>query len=703
MHKAIGIAITIIIALLISTLGYFALNGGIPNSASLVSVSQVNLQPGGTLQGSYLLHTYWDVVLTANSYQNLALTQVNFGPDNNSQLSGNNLNGQTVTPSTQLYVTINPLKPYLTTPISEDQLKYSPNANGIGDPISEVNCVSSCTSQGTASTVPSESLTYYYPTTGIWSYHYPINITVSAVGGPNPFTQSRVIDVENTPSITFTNPANSAQTLQITNLGNLEGALSQPNPGTSTVFFQGTNNGVSEWYGFYDALSAIESSFPQYWYGSSTSFTQLNGQSTPNTNFWPNGKCDSTVHPGWEQSVTYNPYMGQINNPSYFYTPISPPIAGTISPINTTKTIYTENTGRSGFQINEQTTFCTNQAGPVGTQLPTSLVDWLGWSGVKQFNFNPYASPNSGTINSTMLVIPAPTSAWTTGTIATPEMQLLVSSELVNTIVYQVNNAQFKINSITSTQNSIQAGASTTVTLSIQNTASYTGTATVSYYDALSKFSVNPPTTSLTLGAGASGQVQFTLTGLATTSATQDTIHFYVQNDAYQITDSKSIQLTDTPQFTGGNPNFVITNINAPKSISVGGQGTLSISIQNLGGSGSALIQTTSETPSVATVAPQNYTQAIGSGVTSTVSLTIVGISANNGTQTATFDITILGGVQPVTTKISVQITPSGSVPCQFTNSCPPNGSNNYDLIYAGIAVAMVAIVGVSIYLYRRQ
>ena len=221
------VAVGFVIAILVVTLFLSGIipSFHLPQKTQLISVSQVNLEPGGSLQGKYVVNAYWNVLLTTNSYQNVALSQVNFGSQNASQLSGNTVNGQTVVPTSQVYVTIDPLQPYAALSLVERQTTFAPNANGVGNPVSIVNCAIECEAQGIKIAAQSQSLTYYIPdpNDASWTYHYPVQITVEKVG-PNPFTSTQTIDAATVSQVKFTNPNNSSETLTINTLGMFQGS-----------------------------------------------------------------------------------------------------------------------------------------------------------------------------------------------------------------------------------------------------------------------------------------------------------------------------------------------------------------------------------------------------------------------------------------------------------------------------------------------
>ena len=188
-----------------------------------------------------------------------------------------------------------------------------------------------------------------------------------------------------------------------------------------------------------------------------------------------------------------------------------------------------------------------------------SLTSYLGYAGYSQYSWSPYGLSNWGSINSTTLVENLPFSA--TNAVNYPTMQILISTSLVNTVIYQVNNVQFKFNSVTASSSSVESGAPITITAVVSNPSTYTGTATVTAADSLGLLDLSPISQSKTMAPGGTATMTFTVTGLHTTKSVTDTLDFSVQNNAFQITDTKAIQITVIPQPTAGSPNFQITKV----------------------------------------------------------------------------------------------------------------------------------------------
>ena len=688
---AVGLVISIlVIAILVSGIipGFH-----LPRKASLISVSNVNLQPGGQIQNSYVIHTYWDAVLTINSQQNVALAQVNFGPSNDSSLQGNQINGQTVKPTTQIYVTFNPLQPYITLSLLQRSTTFAPAATGFGN-VTTPGCNNNfCTTawNGEQISTQAQPLTYYTvnPNDAVWHYHYPVQITVQKAGGLNPFTITNVVDVEQTNSITIANPQNPSENLTINSLGNFKGSLSSP-PINNPIFYQANGN----WYGWNNGLQGI-SSYAQYWFGSSDNFGAANGEgiSSPDQSYWPGSQttysypnetssCPNTVHPGWGQVEGYTALIHPASQ-AYFYYPIGPQIATDQQSYSKSQVAYSWSAGGA-----------PNYDYTITQQCPgLSLNSWLGYAGYTQFQWNPYGLGNWGTVNSSMLVEDLPYSPSISGSVVIPTLQLLISSTLVNTIIYQINNATFSLSTPTLSSSSIQSGEPDTITTTVTNTGSVSGTPTIGASDSLGILDISPITTTGALNPGQSAKLEFTVSGLTVLTSTKDTINVWVSNDAGQITDSKSVSITVTPQPTAGQPDFVITNITAPSSLAAGSSHSVTITLENLGASGTAQLTVTSEEPLIADIVPTIYNQSIGSGTSVPISLTLTTGQLPKSSQTVTFDVAVTGGA---TSKFSVLITVGGGPPgATCPPSCGPGGIPILDYAIGGILIAAAVVIGV--------
>lgn len=644
------------------------------------------------------MNTAWDVVITANSWQSFtAVHTFNFGATNSSNLQNNQVQGQTVVPSSQIYFTIEPLQPYATVTLVPAQELYVSGATGYGNILPNNGVALNAQSISTSG----QSLTYYTPVSSVWHVYEPVEITIQKSGGDQPFSPITVIvNASQGGTYTFKNPQNSSQTLTITGLGNLAGDISLPSL-NDPVFFASNgspNINSQNFEGFNNGLNAI-AGFQNYWFGSSTNFAFSNGETMPqpDQNYWPGSSvptlsagstqnvtasCQATVHPGWQQEiVSALPYY-----PSglvYYYAPVQPQIG----PSSPQSTIYGElpNVQHPSYKTTTQT--C----------LGLGLTSWLTYDGVTQYNSNPYGLGNWGSINSTMLVENLPYSSL--DFVQTPELSFLIGTQLADTIIYQQNNAQFKITAAGTSQSTVQAGASTTITVSVEDASSFPGTATIQA-GVTAPVSVSPPSQSLNLSPGQTQSLTFTATGLQTTTENCQNVNFNAVNSIGQVTSSDSVGICVIPQPTGGNPDFVIVSVSPTGlQLSQGQSATLNLNLKNLGGSGSASITAISSAPGLVTVVQnQNQTFYLGSDSTGTANVAIYAATQPQKATSATITFTVQstgGGV--TSTTLTVEILPSsvcGSL-------CSTSGSTPY-LLYIIIGVVIVA-VGVSSYFILRK
>ncbi|MCL4518346.1 MAG: hypothetical protein M1587_04030, partial [Thaumarchaeota archaeon] len=587
----------------------------LPVKQQLISVSEVNLEPGGSMSNGYLINTFYDLNVAVDSLQNEAFLTI--GPQNSSFTA--TVNGQTVTPSSQIYVTLKPLQPYAVVSLKQVQIQWTQGAAGYGSPLS-LNS-NGPTIQGTANSTQPQTNYFYVPSEQYWTFHYPIQVTVTKAGGTDPFTQTVVFDAVKQNQITVSNPANHDENITIDQIGFYQGALSQI-PVGSPIFYNGgsrcallvaSETTPGNLCGFTNAQGAISSGYSQYWFGGVTQFGSSTGVSTQETQYY-DGSC---THPGWGQIQGYASGLFMHNSIGYLYYPVTPSLTSPANPYNITKSL--------GSVVGVSYSANTNQCQGL------DLTDWLYSSSnpaIQPYS-NPYSNVIGWNVTQSQLSIDLPYSELAPALI--PSMQILVSTSLANAVVSQVNNAQFKIENLQSYSSSVTSGGTTTVTMQIKDTSSFAGTATVSMSQSPDLFSLSPPSESLNLNAGQTGTVSFTTTALATSTQQKDSLIFYVSNDAGQVTDSQTLTLTDNPAPSLGTTSFSIVGVHAPSSIHVGTQSTVTLDIQSLGVAGTAYLSSASGDTQIAVVAPASYNQSMGTGNTVPVSFSLVGVALPQG------------------------------------------------------------------------
>ncbi len=660
-----------------------------------ISVSQVSLEPGGSVQNNYLVNTYWDVNLAVNSIQNLAFLKLNSQGANGTAFTGNVLNGESFAPSSQVYVTLTPEQPYATVALKQIQAQWSPAASGYGDQVTEpaTPCQNfGCYGASTNST--SAQIGYFFiPAQQYWTFHYPIAVTVTKVGGSDPFSQTETIDMVTQHSVTIADPSNLDENVTVNQIGFYAGDLSQV-PVGDPIFYQGGSK-CGGLCGFNNGQEAI-SQYANYWYGglSNTVFQNSAGLTSPDTSYY-NSAC---TNPGWGLTNVQQTDLGITTGNLYYYYPVAPSLT----------------TPNSGYYFS----YNLPGANPAGATYVKNyvcagqdLTDWLngqeGGSNPSVTTFsNPYGQSLPWQVSTQQLSINLPYSEFSS--LLIPSMQVLVSTSLADTVVYQVNGAQFQISSV-STSNSVVTGpGSATINVGIKNVGSYAGTPTISAVQSTGSFSISPPSQSIPSGIapGGSGNVTFSATGLDVQSSTKDSITFYVSNDAGQVTDSKSISLTENPAPTLGTQKFSLSGVNAPSSIAVGDQAAVTLEVQSVGAPGIAAISAISQDPQVLSINPINVNQSMGSGDTVPVGFTIVGVALPAGSQkqNVTLVFTVGNGSQNASQEHITVTVFQGSSVC-LTN-CPPSstvGGISYALIAIIAAVVAVAAIGAGYIIHKRR
>jgi len=239
---AVGLVIVILVVALFLS-GIFP-GFRLPQKAQLIAVSSVNIEPGGSVQNSYVVGTDWDIALTVNSFQNVAALEL--GPSNQTTCgSGTICSGQKIIPTSQVYITLTPGQPYVSVNLIPVQ-----EGNGFSNPIVPEVCGyggnltvdAGIPPYFTGTQICSSALNseFYIPASQFWTPHYPLTISVQVVGGPDPGSFSKTVDIVNLPSstVSISNPANADQNITINDLGSLLGNQWPTDVG-NLLFYQG--------------------------------------------------------------------------------------------------------------------------------------------------------------------------------------------------------------------------------------------------------------------------------------------------------------------------------------------------------------------------------------------------------------------------------------------------------------------------------
>jgi hypothetical protein len=675
---AFAIIVIIILGLLISgVIPGFKL----PRSSSLISISQVNLSQGGQAQGQYLVNTYWDVVYQVNSPQTAVLVLDGSCASSNcasTSLAGQ-FNGATVNATSQLYVTISPGQPIAWETLSSQNVNWAQPASGLEceNPFGIYNnCSVNVGAQGPLSV-------YTSGTGAVWHYYFPVTITVEKIGGKDPFQSiSKTIDAFSQSSVTMSNPNDPSENLTINGLGVNIGKEGLPDP--SVTAFQVSGSWVI--LGGYD-VSGISQGYNTYWYNGQQQFQTIGGESAPDQRY---------NSPGWEQlqeAFHEECLFGHclVNTNSYYYAPIAPSITNSPTGSSTSQS-YPLPSPVPGTSSSVTVTATTH--GGLG------LESWLEQN---YGTFSPYYdTPYDGRmwINSTSLQIDLPTSVFT------PSVQLLVSTQLVDTIINQQNNAQFKISNVVSTPSSIYDGETAQVTMDVTDTSSFGGTAIISSSGNNTAFGIEPSSQNVTLGAGQSKPVSFTVKASGVQQKVSEQLTFEAINGADQITDTKSLSIEALP--IPLNSSFFTVESICPTSsacsqtspivnITSGAQTTVFVTIFNAGNQGAAFISSSSGQTSFATIAPSSVNQTIGSDSSITVPFYITGVSTGSSAmKISVSNSTAFNDIQLFF--VSVNNAPIG---CE-TNCGPPPGGIPL-ILWIGIALIVVALVAGGVYYFKRR
>ncbi len=470
-----------------------------------VSISQVNLTQGGTAQGQYLVNTAWDIVLNVRVPQTVSLVLNGKCASSNcasTSLSGT-FNGAPVNATSQLYVTISPGQPIAWVQLSGQSGNWAqsasssdgcPTVTSPSEPLAW--CAVNAAAQGPINVFSGSD----------WSYRYPVTITVQKVGGGDAFTASQSIDVLSDHSVTITNPNDPSESVSLSGLGANIGAQAPPCGGGCVVSSFEANG---QWYAFATGPSSIFQEFNNYWYNGQQGVSQSYSSPDPSYN-----------SPGWQQLEVSPPPWWCIGCASggYWYVPIAPSIYGSQSSNSQSWTVAVSNFATV------PATFTTNAG--------QGLIPWLQ----SNYGFNPYLeNVGSGiSVNSTTLQVNLPTNVFQ------PTVQLLASTNLVDTVIYQQNNAQFKITGIQA-PSSLANGQTGTINVTLQDTSSFQGTAAIDWTQNPNYINLQPNSQEITLQAGQSGTVTFNVLGSCPQNPGTDTVTFSAINGVDQTTSSSSV------------------------------------------------------------------------------------------------------------------------------------------------------------------
>ena len=646
----------------------------LPGKASIISVSNVNISAGGSEQNSYLVGTDFNVALTVNSFQNVAALEL--GPSNSTFCGSSICSGQTVTPTSQIYITLTPQQPYVSVPLTPEQSgnEFSnpvvPGICGEGNPVTQHFGIGYTGTQVCTNPLEHE---FYLPANQFSTPHFPVTITVTRVG-TNPFTFSQQVDLAHLPAnqLLVSNPTDPAENITIVDLGALLGN-EWPTDVGNLLFYQGCNG----WCGFgtssSDAQLAV-GQYANYWFGGLPGSTGSSGYGVADTSYY-SSTCSTP--PGWGQVYAYTTSIGGVTGANYFYYPIQPSLTQPTSQANTTANLGSPFPGYSDYEV---TSSCHG----------LDLTDYLYKHSVSFYDAYNKTAQYTITPNDT-LKVPLP---WQDATsVATEAISILIPTTLANAIVYQVNNAQFKITSLSGAScSNIVAGGYGTITGTIKNVGNITGTPQLNYYGnslfTLGGLGLN------SLGPGQSESFSVTATGLNTLLTTKNTITFYVQNDAGQVTDSKQITCTDNPPAALGSSSFTIEGVSGPHSVSVNNQITLLVDVASQGATGTAYLSSSSENGQIAIVAPQVQNATIGGTNTEQFSFSVSGISAGN--TTVYFSVNN-GQGQSSTAQYNIAVGSS----CGIT--CVPTGGDTSLIEALGVSLVLIAVVVGAWYFHKEH
>lgn len=516
--------VVIIIAILVIASIVGIVSGVIPfhpTKATLISAGKVNLTYGGTEQGTYLVESQWALNYYVNGPQTavLVLGGTCSGQTNctSTQLSGT-YNGQPVSATKQLYITMTAGQPEAWVDLSGQVESYAQAATGLEceNPFGAYN---NCQVNAEA---PSPVTIYTSGSGASWSYDYPVTITVK--DGNGNLIGSKTIDVFHQESVTIADPSNPDDNVTINHLGaNIAG---EGLPSANVMLIESASGQLLLFGG--DAVQGVQQLYNNYWYGGNTQF------STPSPS-----PLAAYQQPGWKQAEVKSQISCAFGgcastSTEYYYYPIEPQLSGSFVGKSNSSTYQS-----AGFIIGTNNYYTVTDT----TYNGYGLTDYLQ-NRYQLFSYQGESLGNGMIINGTggktlQMVLPI--------NVFTPEIQLLVSTGIVQTVISQVDNAQFQITHITPSSSSLQDSQSGAISVTVKDTSSYQGTATIQVGQSSQALNIQPLQKQITLQAGQTGTVTFNTKGTGVSSPTTDTITFMVINGQGTVTDTKTTSVTVSP------------------------------------------------------------------------------------------------------------------------------------------------------------
>jgi len=389
---ALAAIAVVVVALLASNLRPF----------TLLSISQVYVEQTGGPVGTnptYWTNSFWIVTGLADMVESYVMF--------NSQVS--NMSGKDyigfnhLVPLGSIKVTIKPQAPYFTLPLTPESWTIYPETYGRWE-----NAIGQSGYTSEKTSVRSPTVWNYRPgASGSWTLHTPFDVTVEKLSGKNLFSSTQTIDVVGgTGTLIISNPSAPSEQLKVLDLGKLTTGLNPPSS-YSTIAILGDTAHAFAWdqtiekdvkydsanlnnlIGITDPSQLNVRSFGDYWFGSERT---VEGQ--------PKLQLYDSLRSGFYNT---QPSLGTVE---------SHPIAADL--------------------FNDVT-------GPNVTPSPgLSVFNWLRGRGHASVNLDNFGQGVSIDPTTNMLKVMAAYGS------AKGMYQLRISTELVDTIVYQEPNVACK-------------------------------------------------------------------------------------------------------------------------------------------------------------------------------------------------------------------------------------------------------------------
>ena len=507
-RRLIGFALFIVAV--IGIYFYLGLPGLPGKNLSLISVSQVSIQPGGSADSTgRWTGTYWIVTGTVDASESSVFYQLD---PSASGTSGN----QVINPKSTIQITLTPMQPYYQRQLTYHTIEVVSEVHpaeysymgGYSDPDTGAYYPGYSTwTEQQFNIVPQLDLGYYTFATSTWEQHTPFQVTVTKLkaDGSTDFTTTQTIDTfGGVNNVVIQNPNDASQQLVISGLGQIGTGYSQPTFGNNMILLDATHNVIDKDNNLMNIIGydRSDSAYSEHFYGGSQ-WRWDDGTPKPPTpdQYWsifdlgPNYNAPKN-YPGW--GVQYNDYSSYgIQYWTYDYSVNQASISDMMNYISSLN--YVVNT-----DLNAQTW-------GQGVSINNNVL---------RINL-PYGSVSS------LITMKIPT-------------------EMADSYVYKPNYGTFAISDASWSSGST-LNYNTAAQLNVKVSCSYPGTFNLQASSSTSDLSITPAAISDTMTSGEVQTYSFNVKNTGVQSAETGLVSFALKDSSGAVDDSKTLSFTLNP------------------------------------------------------------------------------------------------------------------------------------------------------------